>query len=496
MTLVERILSGFKIDLFSKVIRNVSGGLLAVVLARLLTPEEYGLLYLSISLFTIITLLGTFGIGGSAARYITEYEERDSKQIRRIIETTAAFLMITLTVVAIALVFSRNILISALGESAIEPLLLIGVIYVVTKGITDSGRRICQGFKQIKWAAYVEIVQALVRLTVAITLAYIGFGAVGALAGYVVASIIGVTLIIVVIGYLYLQSPSGGTIEAGLRRRIAEYALPLAMTSSSDTVIKRVDILLIGVFLNPLAVSFYIVGKQITTVLKSPANSLGFAISPRFSEQIEKGNLEIASRLYAEALTGTVLFYLPAMVGLVIVAEPTLAIVFGPEYVGGTVVLQILTIYLFVQAISYITGGGLNYLGRAKHRAYAKVGIAVGNFGLNLVLIPTIGIIGAAISTAGAYVVYVAYNIYLIHIELEIDWWKILGRTTKIVGITGVMTLIIYPISTNITGPITLIGVVAIGVGVWLAGCLWSGLIELKQILSAVPLPSVLETSR
>lgn len=488
MTLAERILSGFKIDLSSKIINNISSGLLAVVLARLLTPEEYGLLYLSISLFTIITLLGTLGMGRSAARYITDYEERDSKQIRRIIETAAVFLTITLTIVAIGLVVSRDILISTLGESAIEPLLLFGAIYVVTGGIVDSGRRICQGFKRIEWAAYVKIIEAFIRPIVAITLAYVGFGAVGALTGYVVASFTAATVVMGIVGYLYLQSPSGDTTETGLRRRIAEYALPLVMTSSSDTIIKRVDILLIGVFLNPLAVSFYVVAKQIMTFLKAPAKSLGFSISPRYSEQVQKGNLKMASRLYAEALTGTVMFYLPAMVGLVIVAEPTLVIVFGPEYVGGTVVLQILTIYLFAQTISYITEGGLDYLGRAKHRSYIKGGAAVGNLGLNIVLIPTIGIIGAAISTAGTYVVYVALNVYLIHLELEIDWREISRRTTTVVAITGMMALVVYPLSAGITGPITLMTVVAIGGSIWLGGCLWSGLIELQQLLSAVPL--------
>lgn len=459
---------------------------MAVVLARLLSPDGYGLLYLTVTVLTICTLFARLGFGQSAARYITEYEELDRGQIPHILETVIIALAITLSIVAVTVIFVREQLAVIFGDSEIAPLLTVGVLYIISGGIVGVGRRLCQGFKAIKWAAYVRIVESIVRPVVAISLVLAGVGVVGALIGYIAGSVIGSIIAIGYVGYRYRRSDRS-IIKPNLRRQIVEYSLPITLTQNADTVIKRIDVLLIGVFLTPLAVSYYVVAKQIITFLKAPANSLGFAISPRYSEQVQKGNLETASKLYEEALTGTLAFYVPAMVGLIIVAEPTLSLLFGPAYIGGTTVLQILTLYLLAQTVSYITGGGLNFLGKAKIRAYLKASAAIFNLLLNIILIPTIGIIGAAISSAGTYSIYVAANVYLIHRELDLDWWSIGPRLIKVALVTTFMTVVVFPASYLINGPISLIGVVLVGGVIWLLSCLATGLINTRELYSALP---------
>ena len=486
MSLVEEIKSGFKADLVSQVAKSLSGGILVIVLARLLSPDEYGLVYLAVSIFTFVTLLGKVGLGNSAARYVTEYEEKDPGQIPHIVETTAVVLTITLGIVTLGLVLFSELIATIMNDPELQVLLLVGALFVATGGFVDSTRKICQGFKKIEWAAYIKLVDAVLRPIVAIGLVLAGFGAVGAITGYVVSSLSAALLGIVFIYYLY-SGTTRNEIEPDLRRRVAEYALPIALTDNSDTLLKRVDIILVGAFLTPLAVSYYVVAKQLMTFLKTPANSLGFAITPRYSEQIHRGNLGTASRLYSKALTSVLAFYVPAAVGLVIVAEPTLTLVFGPEYAGGVIVLQVLTLYLVAQTVSYITGGGLDYLGRAKQRAYAKFGAAVINVILNIALIPTIGIVGAAVSTVSSYALYVALNVYLLHLELDLDWMVIGYRCVKIGAVTSVMVLSILPFSGSIDGFVSLTAVVALGGLVWLIGTVLVGLIEKQQLRTALP---------
>lgn len=486
MSLIEEIKSGFKVDLVSQVAKSLSGGILVVVLARLLSANDYGLLYLSISIFTFATLMGKVGLGNSGARYITDYTEQDPGQIPHIVETVAISLAITLGVVAFGLVALREQIATVMGNTELQVLLLVGTLFVVTSGLVDSGRKLCQGFKKIEWAAYIKLVDAVLRPVIAIGLVLAGFGVIGALAGYIISSLIAAVVAVVFIYHLYTNSYRS-EIESGLRRRIAEYSLPIALTANSDTLLKRVDIILIGVFLTPLSVSYYVVAKQLMTFLKTPANSLGFAITPRYSEQIHRGNLDTASRLYSEALTSTLAFYVPAAVGLVIVAEPTLTLVFGPEYAGGVVVLQILTIYLVGQTVSYITSGGLDFLGQAKHRAYAKAGTAILNLILNILLIPTIGIIGAALSTVGSYSLYVLLTVYLLHLELDLNWIEIGQRCLKVAAVTTLMAISVLPFVSLVNGFISLIAVVSLGGLVWLITTIFTGLIEKERLRAAMP---------
>ncbi|MDG5821291.1 flippase [Natronococcus sp. A-GB7] len=486
MALVEDIKSGFKADLVSQVAKSLSGGILVIVLARLLSPEEYGLVYLSLSIFTFVTLLGKLGLGKSAARYITEYEENGPGQIPHIIETAAVSLFITLSIATVGLVLLSGQIAAIMGDPELQALLLVGAVFVATSGFLDSSRKICQGFKKIEWAAYIKLVDSILRPILAIGLVLAGFGAVGAITGYVVGSLSAALFGMGFSYYLYSGSIRE-EIEPDLRRRVAEYAAPIALTHNSDTLLKRVDIILVGAFLTPLAVSHYVVAKQLMTFLKTPANSLGFAVTPRYSEQIHRGNLDVASRLYNKALTSILTFYLPAAVGLILVAEPTLELVFGPEYAGGAIVLQILTLYLVVQTISYVTGGGLDYLGKAKYRAYAKGSAAIINLILNIILIPSIGIVGAAVSTAGSYTIYVALNVYLLHLELDLDWLEIGFNFAKISIVTAVMAISIFPFVASINSLVSLLTVVGFGGLVWLVATVSVGLIERQQLRAAIP---------
>jgi O-antigen/teichoic acid export membrane protein len=74
MTLEKKIAAGFRMEAMAKAAEILSGGILIVVLARLLDPDGYGLLYFAISIIAVGTLLSSLGFGRSAARYLTEYD--------------------------------------------------------------------------------------------------------------------------------------------------------------------------------------------------------------------------------------------------------------------------------------------------------------------------------------------------------------------------------------------------------------------------------------
>lgn len=485
MTLEEKIASGFRMEALAKASEILSGGILIVVLARLLDPDGYGLLYFAISIIAVGTLLSSLGFGRSAARYLTEYDERDPGQIPHIVEASALYTLVPLGIVAGTLAAFHAELTAVLGEPGLEPFLLLGAVFLVGNTTLKYTRRVLQGFKKIRLSATLTTTDAVVSSTVAIAMAALGYGPIGAFSGYVVSSLLAGSLGTIFTWRQYAayeRSP----IEEGLRRRLFEYAMPLSLTASGDILIKRVDVILIGFFLTPVFVSYYTISKQVVKFAKFPASSLGFAISPRYKEQYEQGNVERAARLYEDALTGMLLLYVPATAGLMLVAGPSIELVFGPEYGGATPVLQILSLFLVAQTITYVTSTGLDFLGKAKLRAYAKGGVAVGNFGLNLLLIPTIGVIGAAISTVVAYGVYAVLNVYLMHRELALNWRRIGRDLGRIVGVTTVMAVAVALLVDWVAGLPSLLAVVGLGVGIWFVLSYQLGLVEEQHVRTVI----------
>lgn len=482
MNLVSELGKRFKAELVARIVSVLSGGILVITLARLLTPDSYGLLYLAISVFAVAGFLSRLGIAKSTARYITKYKEEDSTQLSHILWFSFLMSLVAITVTALALFFGSDLIASFLNEPGLVPFLLLGVLFVAFRTLTNWVRRILQGFESIREAAALQAGQDSIRMVAAIGLVLLGYGALGALIGYILSfGFVAITSI----GYVYVKyyrELERGEREDGLRRRILEYSVPLTATGSANMLQNRVDTILIGFFIGPLGVAFYTVSEQLLQFIETPISALGFTLSPTYEAQVAKGNPDTAARIYENALSYGLLLYIPAAVGLILVAEPLMNIVFGQEYRGAVPVVQVLAVWSVFESVSKITSNGLDYLGRARARSIIVVVTSLLNFALNIILIPRIGVVGAAAATVLSAALYTLGCLYLIHLELDIRVRWLVQHLTMILAITIVMAGFVYLLLDYITGLLTLILVVCFGVVVWFGLSLQFGLFELDKL--------------
>lgn len=479
----KSLFSRFKVEFGAQLVAAAASGLLMVLLARLLGPDDYGILFLAIAVFGVLGVFSKVGIAKSGARYVAEYKERDPSQLPHIVRTSLTYNVITISIVGVVLFVGHRSVATLIGEPELAPFLLLGVCYLAVETLKVYVRIVLQGFEAIEYASAIYVLDQVSRLVFAVGFVLLGFGALGALAGYVLSYAIAVSVGLGVI-YIHLYRPHRGTgpVEAGLQRRIAEYTLPLTATSSANVLDKRVDTILVGFFLNPVAVSYYVLSKQIVTFLEKPVSALGFTLSPTFGAEKASGSIDRAARLYEEALVYSLLLYVPVAAGVVLVANPTIELVFGTEYLGAVIVLQVLAFYAVLQSITKLTSNGLDYLGRAKHRAIVKGITSVLNVLLNIVLIPAIGVVGAAIATVVTYSMYTGTTLYIIHGEFELRLQFLARRLAGIVGVTSVMAGIVFIGVEFVGGVLSLIGIVLVGVAVWGILSVATGLIDLQKL--------------
>jgi O-antigen/teichoic acid export membrane protein len=312
MDLIERLVSQFKVKFLSQIVSAGTNALIAVLLARLLNPDGYGLLFLAISVFSMLQVATRLGIAKSAARYISEYKERDPSQLVHVVRNATAFICVTISITIVGLVVGHRWLADLIGEPELAPFLLVGALYLIVATFVAYVRKLFQGFERIGFAAGIDMIDPLSRLVFAIGFVLLGFGALGALWGYVVGlfltAAIGFAVLYV---HLYPGDEAARPIEPGLRRRIAEYSIPLTLTSTASHIDKDLDTILVGFFLNPVAVSYYVVGKQAVSFIEMPVSALGFTLSPTFGAQKAADNIEQASRIYETALVHLLLCTFP-----------------------------------------------------------------------------------------------------------------------------------------------------------------------------------------
>lgn len=471
----------------ARVVHVLSNAVLMVLLTRfLLSPEEYGILFLALSIIGVARLFSDVGLSKSAARYVTEFKESDSSQIPHVLEIALKYRLLFIGLVGCTLVVTRNVIAGFLGEPAVAPLLLVGAAYLGFHSLSVFNSLLFQGFNCVSWSALVQVVNNVNRIVFAVVFVFVfGFGALGALLGYVVGAALGMCIgFVVLYKYFYSNYRKADEREEGLSRRILEYSAPMMITRGAGVLNTKIDTILIGVLLNPAAVGFYTLAKQISSSLTVLAGSLGFTISPTYGEQKANERLDQASRMYRKTLEYTLLLYLPGAVGVIIVAEPTIRIVFGEAYLDAAPVLQVLGIYVVLRAINETTTKALDFLGRARIRAIAKGSTAVGNFLLNLVLIPKLGVVGAAVATVITFGIYTFINVYVMYSELPLDSKRLL----RPVGLTGVVTLAmgvpVLAVTQYVSDVFSLVGVILFGVAIWSALAIRTGLLDIDATKS------------
>jgi O-antigen/teichoic acid export membrane protein len=486
MTLTDRIVRGVTASLGARLVGTLGNAALLVLLTRyFLDPAAYGRVYFALSVVGVAAMLGMLGLPKSAGRYVTEFTATEPGQVPHVVRIAVFALGVTATVVALGFTVLSGVLASLLGDPALVPFLALGGVYVVVRAYHRLFSNLFQGFNRIDYSALVGAVNAVSRLTAVLALVAVGLGALGAFAGYIVGHAAAVAVgAVVLYRRCYTGLPTGVERVGGLVRRILEYSVPTAATRASVVVDNKVDKVIVGTLVGPAAVGFYTLAGQVADFCVVPAQSLGFTISPAIGEQSHGDQTDRAARLYEQSMSIVLLLYLPAAVGLVLVARPTVGTVFGTDYLPAVSVLQVFALFVVVRAVHKITGNGLDFLGLARIRAIARGSSAIGNVVLTFALVPPFGILGAAVATVVTYSAYTAVNVVYIHRALDVRTTFLRKRAVQSVAVAAVVGAVVAPATTYVTGLLTLAGIVLLGVAVWAVVIVASGLVDPKTVRS------------
>lgn len=480
------VVAGLKSVLAADGLRLVARGLVILLLTRyLLDPAQYGSLFLAKSVLGIAVLFSTLGIAKSAARFVTEYRERAPGQIPHVMRLTLGYNLLTTVVVVAALVAGAEAIAALVGQPSLAGLLTVGAGYVVGRTLVTYSYLLFQGFNSVHYSAVVRGVESVSQFAFVVGFVAMGLATTGAMLGYVAATLVAAGVGLVVLARRFYRRYDAADREDGLGRRVLRYGVPLTATKGANVIDKKVDTVLVGalVAVNPgLAVAYYTLARQIVGFVIAPARAVGFTVSPSFGEDKAGGDLDRAARTYRETLEYVLLLYLPAAVGIVLVARPAVRFVFGAQYLGAVPVLQVLAGYVVLQSITAVTSDGLDFLGRARARAIGKGTTALANLGLNVALIPTYGAVGAAAATVATHSVYVAINVGVVHRELDLPLAALARTVGKVVGVTALVAVVVVALMPFVSNLAALVGVVAVAVAAWATTAVASGLLDPDRV--------------
>jgi O-antigen/teichoic acid export membrane protein len=224
---------------------------------------------------------------------------------------------------------------------------------------------------------------------------------------------------------------------------------------------------ILGFFVAQQLISIYEISWRVASVVMVFQGAVRTVIFPQISDWNANDNIERIESLLEQALIPSLLFAIPALAGGVLVGADMLSIIYGNEFRAGYIVLVIFLTEKIFRSVHLTLSPTLFAIDKPQFGYRGSIISIVANCILNLVLVPLLGISGAAIATtlssiigAGVNVIYLS-KFVSIKIPMKSLQWMIGSSTIMIIAI------VVIKIFWVIDGLIKLGLVVFIGVAVY-----------------------------
>jgi len=392
---------------------------LTIFLVRSLGPTDYGLFALAVSVATLVLLPADFGISASTSRYLAE--RRGQLGAAAVVLRLALGLRLLVTApIVVALWLLADPIASAYGEPGLAAPLRVMAVVLVGHSFLVLFRGVFNGLSRTDQTFWMIAVESLVETAASVALVLAGGTAVdaawGRAAGYTAGGLIGFVLVLRLLGRRVLPGAGGARSEVPARA-IARYAVALLVIDGAFTLFEQIDILLIGAYLGAASAGVFQAPLRLTTFLHYPGLALATAVTPRLARRQDRE----AVQSFEFALRLVVLTQMAFACGAAVWADPIIDVALGPDYRESADVLRALAPFVFLSGLAPLVSLAVNYLGEARRRVPIAIGTVLLNAGIDVALIPRIGVVAGAIGTGAAYAVYVPAHLRLCHRFLRLD---------------------------------------------------------------------------
>lgn len=171
----------------------------------------------------------------------------------------------------------------------------------------------------------------------------------------------------------------------------------------ATTIYTNLDTVMLGFMTTDTDVGYYHAAVKIKTILVGIVTSLGTVLLPRASYYVQEGRMKEFLHIGQKALHFVFLTSLPLMLYFILFAREGIFFLSGEAYAGAILPMQVIMPTLFLIGITNILGlQMLVPIGQEKMVLCSEVAGAVVDLFLNLLLIPQLHSLGAAIGTLAA----------------------------------------------------------------------------------------------
>ncbi|MFN0097652.1 MAG: lipopolysaccharide biosynthesis protein [Gemmatimonadaceae bacterium] len=380
------------------ILSRLVGFIMIPVYTRVLVPADYGILEILSLTTDILGMLAGMGIGLAVMR---QYYAAPDEDGRHIVASSAATLLLgVFAVVAVAgLLAAGSLSPILLGPDQSPNLVRLAVVFLAIGSTIEVPMAMLRARQRSAGVVTIGLVRLM--LSLGLNIVFVVVMRLG-VAGVLYSSILSALL---VGGYLTVQlyRESGVRFDPRVARGLVAFGAPLVLWNISSFVLHYSDRYFLRVFDSLEAVGLYSLGYKLAMLIS-------LMVSGPFSDIWIPKSLEIDRREGERAvpiLTSILLVYNLLLVtvafGVALFAEEVVRLVAGSSFGAAADTVPVLALGMVFFAYRSVGQIGALIRGRSDLIAIATVLAAVVVTLMNILLIPVLGVHGAALATLIAF---------------------------------------------------------------------------------------------
>ncbi len=337
-----------------KFISIIFGAAMLIILARVLGPSNYGMYVVALATAGFIGAFGSINIGAYFNKRLPElvYSRKLNLAGTLIGDAVVFVLLISVVLTAAGVLLSGYLSSSLFGSSTYFYYIIIavaGIFWIILYPILNTA---LVGIGNGIEIAISTMASLISQSIVSITLVLLGFGAIGAIGGYLSGFAIAALLTLYYINRHIPVSFSSFEFIKRLRGMLA-FSVPLTLSGILGTLSSNFSVMFMGILLiSSGVIGQYGVSMKVGNVIDVASGAIGVVLVPMFATAIyHKQSMEKIGKLYHSTLYYGLLFAAPMIVYASALSYDIIVTVFTQSYNLAVTYMPLVSIGILISLI-------------------------------------------------------------------------------------------------------------------------------------------------
>lgn len=378
--------------------------------SRALTPADYGILS---SMATFAMLFSAFiDIGLDSATSYYYLTGKDEKEKGKILFTLLVLRLLTFIPAIILSFFSNHISIILFGSDSYTWIVFISCITIPFSFLLNEQTYVYRYLRKPLEYNYITIIQSIMSIGLGISLVVLlKYGVIGAQ----LSSLISTAFILPFTFFLFTRKQYVFEFSFLWAKKLIKFGYPLIGAALATWVFQSSDRFFLLHYSNLTEIGWYSIGQTFSQPLLLLNTAVKMSFGVLFLKTYNEDTSEDKTNSKEMAISSFNLYLVAGIsiaLALSIFSIDLVKIITTKDYLKGALAIPFLSFSLICSQAYQTMGVGITLAKKTYYYTWITIATAILNIILNILFIPSMGFVGAALATLISFVLYWTVKVY------------------------------------------------------------------------------------